>query len=144
MYYSIFAREKKGGFIMKGTTKIKNLGTIDLKDVSVENGRIEVYIPIKAEEGELKQTLTQCTSSYMKTYPDIEESDLYFETNVVFSFGEFGSTSPDFTLFVIIWQKEDESKAEYYDEIPITFSEEDEKKIKRIIWNGLGKILFHI
>lgn len=31
-----------------------------------------------------------------------------------------------------------------YDEIPLTLNDEDSKKIKKIIWDGLGEALFNL
>ena len=54
----------------------------------------------------------------------------------------------EFNLMLIVWQKSDdgtgEDTAEFYEDIPITFDEEDAKKIKKVIWDGLGKALFNL
>ena len=39
-----------------------------------------------------------------------------------------------------VW--EDNGYAEIYDEIPVSFTEEESKKVKKILWDKLGELLF--
>ena len=135
---------------MKGTAKIKTLGTINLSGVSVGHGQIEVHIPIENVSDQLDRVFDECTADYMKTYGDVEScSELNFDVRVVFSCGGFvfgNRNHAEFNLLIIVWQKSDDTTgrdtAKFYEEITVLFDSEDTKKIKRIIWDGLGEALF--
>ncbi len=126
---------------MKGTTKIKNLGTVVLDSVSVDNGQIEVHVPIDDITEQLDGVIDKCIADFMGKHENVKSSDeLVFDVRVVFSFGNFKDNT-EFSLFIIVWNESDD-EAEFYEEIPVSFDEEDSKKIKKIIWDGLGESLF--
>ena len=126
---------------MKGTTKIKNLGTVVLDSVSVDNGQIEVHVPIDDISEQLDGVIDKCIADFMGKHENVKSSDeLVFDVRVVFSFGNFKDNT-EFSLFIIVWNESDD-EAEFYEEIPVSFDEEDSKKIKKIIWDGLGESLF--
>ena len=126
---------------MKGTTKIKNLGTVVLDRVSVDNGQIEVHVPIDDITEQLDGVIDKCIADFMGKHENVKSSDeLVFDVRVVFSFGNFKDNT-EFSLFIIVWNESDD-EAEFYEEIPVSFDEEDSKKIKKIIWDGLGESLF--
>lgn len=126
---------------MKGTTKIKNLGTVVLDSVSVDNGQIEVHVPIDDITEQLDGVIDKCMADFMGKHENVKSSDeLVFDVRVVFSFGNFKDNT-EFSLFIIVWNESDD-EAEFYEEIPVSFDEEDSKKIKKIIWDGLGESLF--
>lgn len=137
---------------MKGTAKIKGLGTINLSGVSIGNGQIEVHIPVEDVSGRLDRVLDECTSDYMKTYKDVRSgSELNFDVRVVFSYGSTtfeNGNNAEFNLFIIVWQQSDDitgrDTAKFYEEIPVAFDSVDTNKIKRIIWDGLGKAMFNL
>ena len=68
-----------------------------------------------------------------------------FDVRVVFSCGNFVSDdekrSGDFKLLIIVWN---DSADEFYEDIPVSFDTEDSKKIKKIIWDEIGKVLFNL
>ena len=126
---------------MKGTTKIKNLGTVVLDSVSVDNGQIEVHVPIDDITEQLDGVIDKCIADFMGKHENVKSSDeLVFDVRVVFSFGNFKDNT-EFSLFIIVWNESDD-EAEFYEEIPVSFDEEDSKKIKKIIRDGLGESLF--
>ncbi len=132
---------------MKGTTKIDSLGTINLSGVSIGDGQLEVHIPIEDVSKQLDKIFDECTADYMKKHGNVKSSDdLNYDVRVVFSCGGFvsGNGDTEFNLFIIVWQKEDEMTAEFYEQIPVTFDSEDTKKIKRVIWDSLGEALFNL
>lgn len=137
---------------MKGTAKIKGLGTINLSGVSIGNGQIEVHIPVEDVSGQLDKVLDECTSDYMKTYKDVRSgSELNFDVRVVFSYGSTtfeNGDNAEFNLFIIVRQQSDDitgrGTAKFYEEIPVAFDSVDTNKIKRIIWYGLGKAMFNL
>ncbi|WP_024348137.1 hypothetical protein [Lacrimispora indolis] len=132
---------------MRGTTKIKDIGTVNLEGVCIENGQIEVHVPVKAVRGQLDKVLDGCLEDFSKHYPDVEESEINIDVNVVLSFGAFRESNIDkaeFTLLVYVWQDSNDDNVKTYDEIPLTLNDEDSKKIKKIIWDGLGEALFNL
>lgn len=64
---------------------------------------------------------------------------------VVFSCGNFvlddEKRNGDFKLLIIVWN---DSADEFYEDIPVSFDTEDSKKIKKIIWDEIGKVLFNL
>lgn len=132
---------------MIGTTKLDSLGTIDLSGVSIGDGQLEVHIPINDVSKQLEKIFDECTADYMKKHENVNScDDLNYDVRVVFSCGGFalGNSDSDFKLFVIVWQENDDMSAEYYEEIQVTFNDEDAKKMKRVIWDGLGEALFNL
>lgn len=137
---------------MKGTTKIKSLGMIDLDGVSIGDGHIEVHVPIKDVSKQLDKVFNDCTDNYMRKFKNVKSSDeLYFDVRIIFSSGSFRNSVKDeseFTLTIIVWQKSDEKTGkdtpEFYDEIPVSFNERDTRKVKKIIWDGLGAMLLNL
>lgn len=137
---------------MKGTTKIKNLGTIILENVSIDDGQIEVHLPIDDVAEQLDKVLDECTKEYKTKYNNVKSSiELNFDIRVIFSCGGFRYGNKDeaeFKLFVIVWQKSDDENgrntAEFYEDIPVYFDTEDAKEIKRIIWHKLGEIFLNL
>ncbi|MCC8015426.1 MAG: hypothetical protein LIO87_09535 [Eubacterium sp.] len=129
---------------MKGTTKIEGLGTVNLDNVSVDDGSIEVHIPLKDVDNELVELMDVCQADFNKVYPDVDNKDICFDVNIIFSFGGFTRLQPEFELSMFVWNEKDEQQVKCYSDIPVTLKPDSQKKIKRIIWDGLGKTLFNI
>lgn len=133
---------------MKGTTKIKNLGTVNLSGVSIGDGQLEVHVPIDDVAEQLDKVFDECTADYIKKHSNVRSAEeLFFDVRVIFSCGGFrwgNKDEAEFKLMLIVWQKSDEETAEFYEDIPISFDEEDAKRIKKVIWDGLGETLFNL
>ena len=130
---------------MKSTTVIKNLGTIILKDVCLGDGQIEVHLPIDDVSDSLNKIMDDCKEDFKKKNKLTSDEGIYFDVRVVFSCGNFVSDvekrSGDFNLLVIVWN---DSADEFYEDIPVSFDIEDAKKIKKIVWDEIGKVLFNL
>ena len=130
---------------MKSTTVIKNLGTIILKDISLGDGQIEVHLPIDDVSDSLNKIMDDCKEDFKKKNKLTSDEGIYFDIRVVFSCGNFVSDvekrSGDFNLLVIVWN---DSADEFYEDIPVSFDIEDAKKIKKIVWDEIGKVLFNL
>lgn len=137
---------------MRGTTKLDSLGTIDLSDVSIGNGQLEVHIPIENGTKQMQEIFDECTADYMKKHGNVKSyNELNYDVRVVFSRGGFvygNRNNAEFNLLVIVWQKSDDitgkDTAEFYEEIAVDFNSADAKKIKRVIWESLGEALFNL
>ncbi len=131
---------------MKGTETIKNLGTIELNGVSVGDGRLEVHIPIKDMDNQLDATIDKCYEDFYQKHPEVKQENTFYNLQVIFSCGGFrGSVKneAEFLLMVIVWSDVD-NVDEFYEEIPMELNEEDSKKLRKIVWDGLGEMLFGI
>ena len=130
---------------MKGTTVIKNLGTIILKDICLGDRQIEVHLPIDDVSDSLNKIMDDCKEDFKKKNKLTSDEGIYFDIRVVFSCGNFVSDDEnrngDFKLLIIVWN---ESADEFYEDIPVSFDTEDSKKIKKIIWNEIGKVFFNL
>lgn len=130
---------------MKGTTVIKNLGTIILKDICLGDGQIEVHLPIDDVSDSLNKIMDDCKEDFKKKNKLTSDEGIYFDIRVVFSCGNFVSDAEkrngDFKLLIIVWN---DSADEFYEDIPVSFDTEDSKKIKKIIWNEIGKVFFNL
>ena len=130
---------------MNATTVIKNLGTIILKDVCLGDGQIEVHLPIDDVSDSLNKIMDDCKEDFKKKNKLTSDEGIYFDIRVVFSCGNFVSDDEkrngDFKLLIIVWN---DSADEFYEDIPVSFDTEDSKKIKKIIWNEIGKIFFNL
>lgn len=137
---------------MRRTTVIENLGTVNLEGVRIGSGQIEVHVPIDMASEQLDKVTDECVNNYMKQYQNVKsEEELNFDVRVVFSCGSFRNANKDeaeFNLLIIIWQKSDDETendtTEFYEEIPVSFNSEDSKKIRKIIWDGIGEVLFNL
>lgn len=136
---------------MNGTTKLKSLGIIELDGVSVNGGQIEVHIPISEVSEQLEKVLDECAKLYVQKYDKVTVEDLNFDVRVVLSCGNFcrgDEKETEFDLFVVVWQQNDDETgkdtAEFYEEIPVLFSAEETRRIKKIVWDSLGEMLFNL
>lgn len=149
---SIKYYQKEEVIKMRGTTKIKNLGIVNLDGVSIGNGQIEVHVPIADAAEQLDKVIDECTIRYMACHKNVKlNEELNFDVRVVFSCGGFRLSNKDeaeFNLLIIVWQKSDhetgKDTTEFYEEIPVSFNDSDSKRIKKIIWDGLGEALFNL
>lgn len=135
---------------MNGTTKFKSLGVVELDGVCINGGQIEVHMPVDEVSEQLENVLDECVKSYIQKHTGVVMEDLNFDVRVMLSCGNFcrNGNEPEFNLFIVVWQKKDEETgkdtAEFFDEIPVSFSAEEAKRIKKIIWDSLGELLFNL
>lgn len=128
---------------MEGTTKFNSLGVIDLEGASIGDGQIEVHMPVEEVAEQLKKVLDECAEDYLKKHENVDADALNYDVRVVLACGNFcrgDGKAVEFSLLVTIW--ESNGTAEFYDEIPVSFSEEESKRVKKILWDKLGELLF--
>ena len=121
---------------------IKELGVIDLDRVVATNGQIETFVPITTIDNELDELLEKLHDDFKAKHPEVKETN--FNVNVIYSFGGYADTYPEFNLEVIIWDESDENIVEFYEEIKVNLSEDATKEVKKAIWKGLGHLLFDL
>lgn len=125
---------------MKETT-IKEIGTINIESVEVAEGTIEMRIPVEVISEQMDATLDKVLADYYKSNPQVDPSDVYYEARLVF---QFGRSNPEFSLTVIVFDKDDKGTDEIWDELEVTLSEEARKQFRKIAWDKLGEALFNI
>lgn len=135
---------------MKKITTFKNLGQVNLTGISIENGRIEMHLPIADTAEPLNRVLDFCTRDYIKKYNNVDSyKELNYDVRVVLSWSGFNVDNEkeiEITLFVIVWQSADEKTgqdtAEFYDDMPVALDEEDTERLKEIVSNVFRKTFF--
>ena len=125
---------------MKNTT-IKEIGTINIDAVEVAEGTIEMRIPVEVISEQMDATLDKALAYYYKCNPQVDPSDVYYEARLVF---QFGRLNPEFSLTVIVFDKDDKGTDEIWDELEVTLSEDAKKQFRKIAWDKLGDALFNI
>ena len=79
---------------------LKDLGTINIEQIEVSNGQLEIFVPVEVISNELDAVLEKCAEDYKEHYPEVETPS--FCMRLVFS---FGYTNPEFELLVMKNQK---------------------------------------
>lgn len=123
-------------------TKISNLGSISIENLEVNNGQIEVFIPVESVSDELDAVLEKCTEDFRKHHPEVEKP--CFNLRLLFS---FGYANPEFELLILMYDDASDGKYEEYDHIftgDLELSEEQKKQIKKVMWDKLGTTLLNL
>lgn len=132
---------------MKERTTFNNLGQVNLAGISVEDGRIELHLPIAETAEPLEKILDFCTGDYIKKHTDIDSyKELNYDVRMALSWGGSNVENEreiEISLFIIVWQSTDEKTgedtAEFYGDMPVALDEEDTEKIKAIARDILHK-----
>ena len=125
---------------MKETT-IKEIGTINIDKVEVAEGAIEMRLPVEVISDQMDTTLDRLFDDYCKKNPRVNPKDVYYEARLVF---QFGRTNPEFSLMLIVFDKDEKGVDEFWDELEVTLSEDAKKQFRKIAWDKLGEALFNL
>lgn len=120
---------------------IKEVGTINVEDLRVAEGSIEMRMPVEVISEQLDMKLDDIYESYKKSNPEIKHEDIFYEARLVF---QFGRENPEFSLMLIVFDKDSKGSDEIWDELEVTLSEEAKKQFRKIAWNKLGEALFNL
>ena len=124
------------------TVDVKEVGIINMENIDSTNGQITVHIPVISASKELEALLDRLQADFMAKHPEVDELDVCFDVNVIYSFGGYvAGIGSEFVLDIYVWKDGNEDIVEEYDEIPLYMGEEGAKQIKQVIWNALGKML---
>lgn len=127
------------------TVEVKEVGTINMENISSTDGQLTVHIPVISASKELEALLDRLQADFMAKHPEVSELDVCFDVNVIYSFGGYVTgINSDFVLDIYVWKDGNEDIVEEYDEIPLYVGEEGAKQIKQVIWKALGKMLMSI
>lgn len=117
---------------------IENIGVVNLNNVEAVSANIKTFIHIKVFDKELDSLLNKLEADFEEKHSEAGEK-INFSIYVLYSFG--GWSNAEYELEVYIWDDEDESIAECYNEIKVNLSDQAGKEIKKIIWCALGETL---
>lgn len=125
---------------MKETT-IKEIGTINIDKVEVAEGAIEMRLPVEVISEQMDATLDRLFDDYCNKNPRVNPKDVYYEARLVF---QFGRINPEFSLMLIVFDKDEKGVDEFWDELEVTLSEDVKKQFRKIAWDKLGEALFNL
>ena len=116
---------------------IKEIGTINLESAELAAGTIEMHIPIEVISEQMNATIDNAFNNYCKSNPQVNPETVRYDARLVF---QFGRLNPEFSLMLIIFDKEDKGLTDFYDELEVTLSENEKKLFKKIVLNKLGEL----
>lgn len=120
---------------------IKEIGTINIESVEVAEGVIEMRVPVEVISKQMDATLDKILDSYKAQNPKIEQNNIFYEARLVF---HFGSANPEFSLMLIVFDRDYKGTDEIWDELEVTLSDEAKKQFRKIAWDKLGEALFNL
>ena len=125
--------------IMKQT--IEEIGTINIDGINVAEGAIEMRIPVEVISEQLDTTLDEIYERFYKNNPEVKKENVFYEARLVF---QFGRSNPEFSLMLIVFDKDDMGKDEIWNELEVTLSEDVKKQLKKIAWDKLGEAILDL
>ena len=120
---------------------IKEIGTINVEGLKVAEGAIEMRIPVEVISEQMDSKLDEILEYYKKKNPQIEQKNIFYEARLVF---QFGRLNPEFSLMLIVFDKDDMGKDEIWDELEVTLSEDAKKQFRKIAWDKLGEAILDL
>ena len=120
---------------------IKEIGTININAVEVAEGAIEMRVPVEVISEQMNATLDGLFDDYCQKNPQVNTKDVFYEARLIF---QFGRLNPEFSLTLIVFDKDDIGTDEIWDELEVTLSEEAKKQFRKIAWDKLGEALFNL
>ena len=125
---------------MKRTT-ISEVGTINVERLELAEGQLEMRIPVEVISQQMDKKLDELYADYKKNHPKTPAENIFYESRLVFS---LNCNNPEFSLMLIVFDGENQDKAEIWDELQVTLSEEQKKQFRKLAWEKLGETLFNI
>lgn len=120
---------------------IKEIGTINVEGLEVAEGAIEMRMPVEVISEHLDTKLDEIFDYYKKNNPQINQDNIFYEARLVF---QFGRSNPEFSLMLIVFDKDYKGSDEIWDELEVTLSEDAKKQFRKIAWDKLGEALFNL
>lgn len=120
---------------------IKEIGTINIDAMEVAEGSIEMRVPVEVISKQMDITLDRVLADYYKSNPQVEPGNVCYETRLVF---QFGRLNPEFSLMLIVFDRDYKGTDEIWDELEVTLSDEAKKQFRKIAWDKLGEALFNL
>ena len=122
-------------------TTISEVGTINVEQLEIAEGQLEMRIPVEVISQQMDKKLDELYEDYKKNHPETPAENIFYESRLVFSLNR---NNPEFSLMFIVFDGENQDKAEIWDELQVTLSEEQKKQFRKLAWEKLGESLFNI
>ena len=135
-------QSKKGRYEPMKRNILKNLGTINVEEISIIGGQIEVFVPVDVISNELDAVIIKCEKHYREKYSTVV--NVAVNVNLVFT---MGYANPEFALQIVLFDENNADNFEEYDDCfvgDIELSEEHKKQIKKIMWDKLGETFLNL
>ena len=135
-------QSKKGRYEPMNRNILRNLGTINVEEIAIMGGQIEVFVSVDVISDELDAVIVRCEEHYRARYAEVV--NVAVNVNLVFT---MGYANPEFALQIVLFDKNNEDNYEEYDDFfvgDIELSTEQKKQIKKVMWNKLGEYLLDI
>lgn len=120
---------------------ISEVGTINVERLELAEGQLEMRIPVEVISQQMDKKLDELYADYKKNHPKTPAENIFYESRLVFSLNR---NNPEFSLMLIVFDGENQDKAEIWDELQVTLSEEQKKQFRKLAWEKLGETLFNI
>lgn len=120
---------------------IEEIGVINIETLKVVEGRIEMRVPIEVISEHLDMKLDYFFERYKEDNPQVNYENIVYDASLVF---QFGTADPEFSLTIIVFDKDYKGNDEFYDELKVTLSDEARKQFRKIAWEKLGEALFDL
>lgn len=120
---------------------IKEIGTINIENLNVAEGAIEMRIPVEVISEQMDSKLDEIYECFYKNNPQVNPKDVYYEARLVF---QFGRANNDFSLMLIVFDSNNMDNAEIWDELEVTLSEDVKKQFRKIAWDKLGEAILDL
>lgn len=121
---------------------IDGIGTVTASESYVRGGMMEIHIMVDILDEPLISILDKCSEDFLEKHPTIPDDEVFFDIGIGFSLGKLIDTDSEFTLSIIVFHgsaDDEDGVAEFYDEIPVEFDEEDEQKIRQMICDAFNR-----
>lgn len=120
---------------------IEEIGTINIDGINVAEGAIEMRIPVEVISEQLGSKLDEIYERFYKNNPEVKKENIFYEARLIF---QFGRENPEFSLMLIVFDKDYKGSDEIWDELEVTLSEDAKKQFRKIAWDKLGEALFNL
>lgn len=121
------------------TTTLKNLGSFNTNQISLDNALMTIKIPFTVESEQAKKIIKESYDTFKRSYP--EAANLRHEIYISIYFGN--SMQPRYNFEVIIYDNK-QGITKNFDlwQADYSLSNEAKEEIKRIIWIQLSDLMF--
>lgn len=141
----------------KNTKEIKNIGTVSIKDLTICEGSIGLYIPINVMSDPIKERIAELDEDFKKRFakkhPEVDTSSftlshdialhMYLDTE---KFEDREETTVMYQVNTIIWYTETENTEYEETDVDTAFeidiNADDSRYLKKLVMNKLLEVFF--
>ena len=107
---------------------LRNLGTINVEEIAIMGGQIEVFVPVDVISNELDAVIVKCENKYREEHPEVV--NVAVNVNLVFP---MVYANPEFALQIVLFDEDNQNNFEEYDDCivgDIELPEEQKSRLK--------------